>query len=61
MREDFATMILLNMGLDTVLLENMEDELLSLVILNPIHSTSLLRDLMMATILNTKTQKQVKT
>ena len=54
-------MILLNMGLDTVRLENMEDELLSLVILNPIHSTSLLRDLMMATILNTKIQKQAKT
>ena len=61
MKEDLPIMILLNMGLDTVRLENMEDELLSLVILNPIHSTSLLRDLMMATILNTKTQKQVKT
>jgi hypothetical protein len=54
-------MILLNMGLDTQQLENMEEELLSQVFLNPVHSTSLLRELMMATILSTKTQKLPKT
>ena len=57
MKEDLPIMILLNMGLDTVRLENMEDELLSQVILNPISSTILLREAMMATILSTKTQK----
>ena len=61
MREDLPIMILLNIGLDTAHLETMEDELLSQVILNPIYSTSLLHDLMMAAILNTKIQKQAKT
>ena len=61
MQEDFPIMILLNIALDTAHLETMEDELLSQVILNPIHSTSLLHDLMMATILSTKIQKQAKT
>ena len=61
MKEDLPIMILLNMGLDTVRLENMEDELLSQVILNPIHSIILLREAMMATILSTKTLKYQKT
>jgi len=47
MNEGLPIMILLNMGLDTAHLENMEDELLSQVILNPVHSTSLLREAMM--------------
>ena len=61
MREDLATMILLNIVLDTAQLENMEDELLSQVILNPINSTFLLQEHMMEIILSTKTPKLPKT
>ena len=61
MSEDLPTMILLNMALDMRQLENMEDELLFQVILHPTHSTILLREALMATILNTKIQKLPKT
>ena len=61
MREDLPIMILLNMILDTAQVESMEDELLSQVILHPTSSTFLLRELMMATIISTKTLKHLKT
>ena len=61
MTEDLTTMILLNIVLDTVQLETMEEELYSQVILNPIGSTILLEELMMATTLNTKIRKYQKT
>ena len=61
MREELTIMILLNMGLGTRLLENMEDELLSRVILDPTNSTFLLREAMMETILSTRIQKLPKT
>ena len=61
MTEDLTIMILLNMGLDTAHLENMEEELLCQVILSPIHSTTLLHELTMATFINTGTQKLPKT
>ena len=54
-------MILLNIVLDTVQLENMEDELYFQVILHPINSISLLQEAMIAATLNTKTQKHQKT
>ena len=60
MREDLATMILLNTTLGIAQLESMEDELLSQVILHPISSTFLLREAMMATIISTRTQKLPK-
>jgi len=61
MREDFATMILLNTKLGTVHLANMEDELLFQVIQNPITSTFLLQELTMVTTLSTKILKLQKT
>ena len=61
MREDLPTMILLNMGLDIAHLENMEDELLSQVILHPEHSISLLQEALMVTTLSTKIRKYQKT
>ena len=61
MREDLTTMILLNMALGTPLLENMEDESLYRVIMDPINSTILLREVMMATTLNIRTQSLPKT
>jgi len=61
MNEDLPTMILLNIILDTQLLETMEDELLSQAILSPIGSTILLEELTKELILNTKIQKLLKT
>ena len=61
MTEELTTMILLNIILDTVQLENMEEELLSQVILHPIHSISLLEELMTEITLNIRTQKLLKT
>ena len=61
MRYELPIMILLNMGLGTRLLETMEDELLSRVILDPTNSTFLLREAMMETILSTRIQKLPKT
>ena len=57
MREDLPTMILLNMVLDTPQVENMEEELLYQVILNPISSTFLLREVITEITLSTRTQK----
>ena len=56
MREDLATMILLNIMLDIQQAENMEDESLFQVILSPIGSIILLQELMKETTLSTKTQ-----
>ena len=61
MREDLPTSILLNTILDTAQVENMEDELLYQVIMDPINSITLLQELTMATILNIKTLKHQKT
>ena len=60
MNEALPTMILLNTVLDIAQVENMEDELLSQVILHPISSTILLREAMMATIISTRTPKLPK-
>lgn len=60
MKEELTIMILLNMGLDTATLATMEEELLSQVILNPEHSTFLLREALMATTLSTRTLKPRK-
>ena len=60
MTEDLATMILLNIILDTQQLETMEDELLSQAILHPIGSITLLEELMRELILSTKIQKLLK-
>ena len=61
MNEDLTTMILLNTVLDIQQVVNMEEELLSQVILNPTSSTFLLQELMTATILNIKIPKLPKT
>ena len=60
MREDLVQMILLNTVLDIQQVENMEDELLYQVILNPVNSTFLLHELMTGTTLNIKTPKLPK-
>ena len=60
MNEDLATMILLNIILDTQQLETMEDELLSQAILSPIGSIILLEELTKELILSTKIQKLLK-
>ena len=61
MQEGLATSILLNTVLGTARVETMEEELLSQVIMNPINSTFLLRELMMVAILNTRIPKPAKT
>jgi len=61
MREDLATMILLNTTLGIAQLENMEDELLSQVILNRITSIILLQELMRDPITSTGILKFPKT
>ena len=60
MNEDLATMILLNIILDTQQLGTMEDELLSQAILSPIGSIILLEELTKELILSTKIQKLLK-
>ena len=61
MKEDFPISILLNIVLDTAQMESMEDELLYQVILNPEHSITLLREVMITAFVNTKTLKTQKT
>ena len=61
MTEDLTTSILLNIALDTAHLENMEDELLSQVILSPVNSIFLLHELTRETTLSTEILKLPKT
>ena len=61
MIEELPTMILLNIALGTAQLETMEDELYSQVILNPVHSITLLQEAMMEISLSTRILKLAKT
>ena len=61
MTEDLATMILLNIILDTQQMETTVDESLFQVILDPIGSTILLEELTKELISNTRTQNLLKT